>query len=138
MITCPKAYLEARCRERGYTLDEVVGCIVSEDGLSVTVDIEHPSYPRFPKEAPSASGGPGTELKAILATIGIHASPTCGCNKMATQMDQWGEASLDHIEEIVDVMEQTAKDRSLPFLRSVGRKLVKMAVRRWQKKANSK
>jgi hypothetical protein len=140
MITCPKSYLEARCRERGYTLDEVRGCIVSEDGASVTVDIEHPTYPHFPKAvtASAVSGGPGTELKALLATIGIHASPTCGCNKMATQMDQWGEASLDHMEEIVDVMEQTAKDRSLPFLRIVGRKLVKMAVRRWQKKATSK
>jgi hypothetical protein len=35
-------------------------------------------------------------------------------------------------------MEETAKGRSLPFLRVIGRKLVKMAVRRWQKKANSK
>jgi len=57
---------------------------------------------------------------------------------MAAQMNEWGEASLDHIEEIVDVMEETAKARSLPFLRVIGRKLVKMAVRRWQKKANSK
>lgn len=142
MITCPKSYLEARCRERGYTLEEVRGCIVAEEGASVTVDIDHPSYPR-PKpgmvtQAAVDKPGPGSELKALLATVGIHASPTCKCNKMAAQMNEWGEASLDHIEEIVDVMEETAKARSLPFLRVIGRKLVKMAVRRWQKKANSK
>lgn len=80
--------------------------------------------------------GPGAELKALLAKIGITASPTCQCNSMATRMNQWGAESLDHIEEIVDVMQQSAKDRGLPFLRTVGRQLVKLAVRRW-KKANS-
>lgn len=143
MKTCHKKYLEARCRERGYTLEEVMGCVVATDGDQWTIDVDHPSYPRTPKDGfvtqqAIDKPGPGTELKALLATVGIHASPTCKCNKMASQMNEWGEASLDHMEEIVDVMEETAKARSLPFLRVVGRKLVKMAVRRWQKKANSK
>ena len=34
--------------------------------------------------------GPGTELKAILATLGIAHSPTCDCNARARQMDEWG------------------------------------------------
>lgn len=142
MITCDKKYLEARCRERGYTLEEVMGCVVAQDGDQWTIDVDHPSYPRpkpgFVTQQAIDKPGPGSELKALLATVGIHASPTCKCNKMAAQMNEWGEASLDHIEEIVDVMEETAKARSLPFLRVIGRKLVKMAVRRWQKKANSK
>lgn len=132
MITCHKKYLEQRCQERGYTWEEVLPCVVSQDGDEITVDIDHPSYPRNAREPV----GPGTELKALLAKIGITASPTCQCNSMATRMNQWGAESLDHIEEIVDVMQQSAKDRGLPFLRTVGRQLVKLAVRRW-KKANS-
>lgn len=133
MITCHKSFLEQRCLERGYSWGDVLPCIVSDDGVNVTIDTEHPAYPRNPKE-PS---GPGTELKALLAKFGIHASPTCGCNAMAKKMNQWGEESLEHIDEIVDVMQETAAKRGLPFIRAVGAQLVKTAVRRW-KKANSK
>lgn len=134
MITCHKKYLEQRCQERGYTWEEVLPCVVSQDGDEITVDIDHPSYPSAARVVPT--DGPGSALKALLAKIGITASPTCQCNSMAMKMNQWGAESLDHIEEIVDVMEHSAKDRGLPFLRTVGRQLVKLAVRRW-KKANS-
>lgn len=84
-----------------------------------------------------ATSGPGTELKKLLESIGIKASPTCKCNKMAKKMDKWGpEESLLHIEEIVDVMEATAKTRKLPFIRAVGRKLVQLACWRARRKAN--
>ncbi len=46
MITCKLKHLEARCRQRGYTLDEVRECIVSQDGDDITVDESHPKYPR--------------------------------------------------------------------------------------------
>ena len=46
MIACRLHHLEARCRQRGYTLDEVRPCIVSEDGDRITVDETHPAYPR--------------------------------------------------------------------------------------------
>lgn len=49
MITGRLAHFVARCRERGYTLDEVRPCIVSEDGDRITVDETHSSYPRVPK-----------------------------------------------------------------------------------------
>jgi hypothetical protein len=82
--------------------------------------------------------GPGTELKALLATIGIVASPTCKCNKMAKKMDEWGQESLHHIEEIVDVMEETAKKRKLPFLRTACRTLVRIACWKAKRKGNGK
>ena len=135
MITCHRKHLAARCRERGYTLDEVRPCIFSEDGDRITVDETHPAYPREPKPG-MAQSGPGTELKALLATIGIHSSPTCKCNKMAKQMDEWGQESLNHIEEIVDVMEETAKKRKLPFLRTAGRTLVRIACWKAKRKGN--
>lgn len=49
MIACRLRHLEARCRQRGYTLDEVRPCIVAQDGDSITVDETHPSYPASPK-----------------------------------------------------------------------------------------
>ena len=49
MIRCRLNHLEARCRQRGYTLDEVRPCIVSQDGDQITVDETHPAYPAKPK-----------------------------------------------------------------------------------------
>lgn len=46
MIRCRLRHLAARCRQRGYTLDEVRACIVSDDGDMITVDVDHPAYPR--------------------------------------------------------------------------------------------
>ena len=46
MIRCRLYHLEQRCRERGYTLDEVRPCIVAEDGDTITVDETHAAYPR--------------------------------------------------------------------------------------------
>ena len=152
MISCRLAHLEARCRQRGYTLDEVRPCIVSEDGDQITVDENHPAYPRTPKPgftpqqmkaaAVPPPHGPGTELKSLLAKFGIHASPTCKCNSMARKMNDMESKEpgwcLSHIEEIVDVMEETAKARKLPFLRTAGRLLVKKAVKNWQKKATGR
>lgn len=49
MIRCRRSHLDARCHQRGYTLDEVRPCIISEDGDTITVDEKHPAYPRTPK-----------------------------------------------------------------------------------------
>jgi hypothetical protein len=54
MIRCRLAHLDARCRQRGYTLDEVRPCIVSEDGDAITVDETHPAYPRQARPVESA------------------------------------------------------------------------------------
>ncbi len=34
--------------------------------------------------------GPGTELKSLLASIGVNPAPACDCNGKALLMDQWG------------------------------------------------
>jgi hypothetical protein len=46
MIRCRLHHLEQRCRQRGYTLEQVRPCIVSRDGDQITVDETHPAYPR--------------------------------------------------------------------------------------------
>lgn len=55
MITGRRAHFERRLRQRGYTLDEVRGCIVSQDGDQITVDETHPDYPRAPKPGAAPS-----------------------------------------------------------------------------------
>ncbi len=65
MIACHRKYLLARCRQRGYTLDEVRGCIVAEEGDQITVDETHPAYPRHPKPGfapPNAKPTPPPDL----------------------------------------------------------------------------
>ena len=138
MTTCHKNFLESRCRERGYTLDEVMPCVVAQDGDSWTIDTEHPAYPAKPKPGhepqpaapPAPTHGPGTELKKLLKLVGITASPDCSCNARARTMDEqgcdWCEANLD---EIVGWLREEATKRGLPFVDLAGRMLVKRAIR---------
>ena len=139
MIACHRSHLESRCRERGYTLDAVMPCVVSQNGDEWTIDVDHPAYPRHPKPgfeppppAPVApSHGPGTELSKLLKRVGINPTPTCACRAKAAQMDAWGcnEASRpERIEEVVAVMREEAKARGLPFLDMAGRMLVRRAI----------
>ena len=64
MIRCRVSHLESRCRERGYTLDDVRACIVSQDGDDITVDETHPAYPR-------ARTGLGDMVSSALSAVGI-------------------------------------------------------------------
>jgi hypothetical protein len=134
MITCDRSNLEARCVERGYTLDEVMPCVVSQDGDEWTIDTESEFYPRvsrLPEPPPPATHGPGTELSRLLKRIGINPTPTCQCREMSQKMDQWGcdEASKpERIDEVVAVMRAEAEARGLPFLDIAGRLLVRRAI----------
>ena len=139
MTTCHRAFLEARCRERGYTLDEVMPCVVSQDGDQWTIDVDHPAYPREakpgfapePPPEPAPTHGPGTELKKLLKLIGITASPDCSCNARARLVDErgieWCEANID---EIVGWLREEASKRGLPFVDMAGRMIVCTAIRR--------
>jgi hypothetical protein len=59
MITGLRRHFEQRAAERGYTLDEVRPCILSENGDTITVDETHPAYPR-----PKPGDGPSLLQKA--------------------------------------------------------------------------
>jgi hypothetical protein len=143
MIACQLKHLAARCHQRGYTLEEVRACIISEDGDTITVDETHSSYPReakpgfVPPQAkaappPAPKYGPGTELKKLLKKVGIVATPTCSCNARAKRMDVeearepgWCEA---HLDEIVGWLREEATRRKLPFVDMAGRVLVRRAI----------
>jgi hypothetical protein len=135
VISCHRSNLESRCIERGYTLDEVMPCVVSQDGDEWTIDTESEFYPRvlrLPEPPAAPTSGPGTELSKLLKRFGISPTPTCQCRAMQQKMDQWGcdEASKpERIEEVVKVMREEAAARGLPFLDAVGRMLVRRAIK---------
>jgi hypothetical protein len=81
MIRCRLAHLEARCRDRGYTLDEVRACIVSQDGDTITVDETHPAYPR---------AKPGVSLIQKAANFA-----TAGVRHLAAGMPQCSDAERE-------------------------------------------
>jgi len=91
MIRCHLRHLEARCRERGYTLDEVRGCIVNQDGNTITVDETHSAYPR-------AKPGLGDMVAAGLSAVGITKERVsaalgvkdCGCTKRQQALNAIG------------------------------------------------
>jgi hypothetical protein len=94
MISCRIGHLEQRCRERGYTLDEVRPCIVSQDGDEITVDETHPAYPR-------ARPGLGDLVKSGLSAIGITEERVskaigrpCGCGERAEMLNAVGAKYL--------------------------------------------
>jgi len=142
VITCHRSHLEARCTERGYTLKEVLPCVVSQDGDEWTIDVEHPAYPRvsrLPEPPATPASGPGTELKKLLAKVGITATPDCACNDRAAEMDRreqetpgWCEANLD---TIVGWLREQAEARGLPFIDLAGRMLVRRAIKNARKEA---
>jgi hypothetical protein len=132
MIKCLRHHLEEKCTERGYTLDEVLPCVVTQDGDEWTIDVDHPAYPRvsrLPQTVAPPTHGPGTELKKLLAKVGITASPDCACNARAAEMDrqgvEWCEANTD---SIVGWLREQATARGLPFLDIAGRLLVRRAI----------
>jgi hypothetical protein len=139
MITCHKMYLEDRCRERGYSLEEVMPCVVSREGDDWTIDVDHPAYPRTPRPGfesavaamaqPPETKGPGTEMKKLLAKIGITSSPDCQCNARARYMDEQGpEWCEQNMAEIIGWLREEAEKRKLPFVDFAGRLLVKKAI----------
>lgn len=142
MITTHKLNLLARCKQRGYTLPEVMPCVVSQDGDQWTIDVDHQAYPKTSKPAALShkieAHGPGTELKALLKKVGITASPGCSCNARAKLMDTnelkepgWCESNL---ETICDWLQEEATKRKLPFVRMAAKILVRQAIRNARKK----
>lgn len=86
----------------------------------------------IPRMAPaflSYPHGPGTMVSNMLESIGIKASPNCGCKRKALTMNvngnDWCEQNL---ETIIDWLEEEAKKRGLPFIRAAGKLLVKRAI----------
>jgi hypothetical protein len=141
MRYCSQHWLNRRCREAGRRNGECDGCII-ERGDVLAVDETHADFPSVPATAalpqqappqplpPIPTRGPGTELKKLLATVGITATPDCSCNARARTMDERGcDWCQEHIDEIVGWLREEAGRRKLPFVDAAGRMLVRRAIR---------
>ena len=145
-IQCTLSDLNNRARERGYLIDEVKMCVTESDesGYKITVDTHHPSYPmvsrlttELKQDKPTISSGAGTELKKLLKMVGITSSPNCSCNARARTMDENGILWCKNNQElIVSWLKEEASKRRLPFANFVGKKIVKLAISRAEKKEN--
>ena len=73
--------------------------------------------------------GPGTELKKLLAKLGIAVTPDCPCSVHAALMDQngceWCEQNLDII---VGWMREESERRGVIFIEKAARFLAKRAI----------
>jgi len=117
-------------------------CSIDPDTLTCSECGERVSGPRVKRNcgqpvvshaeqvAPPITRGPGTELKKLLALIGITSAPDCACNAHAAEMDRMGgEWCADNLDTIVGWLREQATARGLPFLDAAGKMLVKRAIR---------
>jgi len=81
--------------------------------------------------------GPGKELKKLLSKLGIKADSGCKCSDRAKHMDYmeqtdpgWCERNID---TIVGWLEEEAKKRKLPFIKTIAKMLVKRAIKNAQR-----
>ena len=87
---------------------------------------------------PAPARGPGTELKKLLAVVGITATPDCSCNARAAEMDRQGcDWCEQNIDTIVGWLREQAEARGLPFLDVAGRMLVRRAIRNARRAAET-
>ena len=94
MIRCHLRHLEARCRQRGYTLKQVRPCIVSQDGDTITVDETHPAYPLakpglgdMVAAGLDAIGVTKERVQAVVSKVGVK---DCGCQKRQEALNSLG------------------------------------------------
>lgn len=82
--------------------------------------------------------GPGTELKTILANLGIVAAPHCKCSRRAALMDKYGPEWCErNIETILGWLKEEADRRKMPFVRVAALALIKLAIRNARKSLRS-
>ena len=79
----------------------------------------------------------GSELSGLLKLVGIEPTPDCKCKKRAKLMDRHGcQWCRDNLDTIDDWLREEAERRGLPYSSFVGRRLVLLAIRRAEEKAD--
>ena len=111
MITCHRSHLEARCTERGYTLDEVMPCVISQDGDEWTIDVDHEKYPRTPKPDHEPQPAPDlarTDAPSFLAKVRNFA--TAAVSHVAAGMPMASDAEIIRRHDICLTCEHLVDD----------------------------
>jgi hypothetical protein len=83
----------------------------------------------LPKTLEMYPNGPGSVLSGMLSSLGIKSAPTCSCKRRALEMNSRGpEWCEQNIDQIVGWLEEEAKKRKLPFIKTVAKLMVQRAI----------
>lgn len=148
ILSLSAIHAKAATRPDGYVEDVLSSgtVIAGDDGLPEHIAIPEKAFRELVEKYDPGStkqyefgGGPGTELKALLAKAGITSTPNCKCNSRAARMDQMELEQpgwcTQNIEEIVGWLREEATERGLPFFDLPARLLVKRAIANARRKA---
>lgn len=137
-FTLTSVHAASQKRPPGYMEDVLSHGTVEGDKVTLTDEAYAMLVAKYRGTTDTPTFGPGTELKALLANVGITASPGCSCNARARVMDTmeakepgWCEKNL---ETICDWLQEEATKRKLPFVRMAAKILVRQAIRNARKK----
>lgn len=73
--------------------------------------------------------GVGFQLKRLLSMVGIKATKNCSCNKKAVEIDRRGKSwAKKNKSIIVDMLQEEAAKRKIPFSRFAANRLVSLAI----------
>jgi len=125
-------------RPPGYVEAVLAKCRPIGDGR---LEIAEKDYRALKKKYDPDSGGPGTELKMLLAGFPFYIQTTasCSCNAKAKVMDKQGaEWCRANLATIVGWLkdEHTRRGLKVPFSSIGATALIKIAIRRARKRTN--
>lgn len=123
-------------RPSGYVEDVISHSLKDNkdaDGNLVSIELSHETYEylktKYRKDHHSVYIGVGTQLKKLLAKIGIKPNSTCLCNEYAKIMDTngilWCENNKD---TILSWLEHEAKKRHIPFIKYIAELILQRAI----------
>lgn len=148
-VSCPKTlekYKCYRCKNCGKNISIVDDPRVNMEGVfaQFTTCGGEPSAEAPPTDATYAwdPAGAGTQLKKLLAKVGIKSTENCSCNARAKLMNANGiEWCEQNVNEIVGWLKEEAAKRSMPFLslpaKIVVQRAIKLAKRARDKKGHA-
>lgn len=104
-------------------IEQLLGGDIESDGIVMLTVRRKPRPLGF---------GPGTELKKMLARIGITPTPGCKCVARAEEMDRREQMQpgwcAENIDLIVSWLREEAEKRGLPFIDTAAKLLVRRAI----------
>lgn len=118
VITVEKESFILMCQKRGVTLEEVSGCVISENAdATLTIDGTHPAYPRQRR-------GLGDRVADGLATVGITkervskvVGKDCGCQKRQEALNRLGQRAAEAVRKLTgqDAQHATPEEQERPL-----------------------
>ena len=93
-------------------------------------DEQTAKLPDCPRAAIAHAAGVGTQLKKLLARLGIQSPENCSCNARVDIMNTNGVGwCTQHTGEIVGWLKEEAARRGLPFLSFPAKILIERAIK---------